>query len=89
MDLVDDLLSLTEQSVSDYKIKYRKSTEKHPLSQEVLERLIPLTPEDYKMKFDKEQKEIEELKMAAGVDVESKAPINDFTESLRRAAGIR
>lgn len=89
MKLVDDLMSLTEQSVSDYKIKYRKSTEKHPLSQEVLERLIPLTPEDYKMKFDKEQKEIEELKMAAGVDVESKAPINDFTESLRRAAGIR
>ena len=59
------------------------------IKEEVLERLIPLTPEDYKMKFDKEQKEIEELKMAAGVDVKSSAPINDFTESLRRAAGIR
>jgi hypothetical protein len=89
MKLMEDLMSLTDQSMSDYKIKYRKSNEKHPLSQEVLERLIPLTPEDYKMKFDKEQKEIEELKMAAGVDVESSAPINDFTESLRRAAGIK
>ena len=33
-------------------------------------------------------KEMDKLKTAAGVKVDTKAPKNDFTESLRIAAGI-
>jgi hypothetical protein len=34
------------------------------------------------------QEVIDQLKTAAGLDVDTKAPKNDFTESLRNLAGI-
>jgi hypothetical protein len=49
--------------------------------------LIPATPEEYQQKFGK--KDLDSLKAAAGVRVDTKAPKNDYTESLRIAAGIK
>ena len=45
-----------------------------------------LTPEEYEKKFG--PGDIDSLKTAAGLDVDTKAPKNDYTESLRNLAGI-
>lgn len=87
MQLVDDLLNLTEQDISDWFVKYRNRGPKKPLSKETLEQIIPLSSEQYKQQYGHE--EIDKLKAVAGVEVKTKAPKNDFTESLRIAAGIK
>lgn len=86
MMLMNDLMNLTEQKTSDWRVRYHKSITDHELTEESLAGLIPLTPEAYKAKYGNE--EIDKLKAAAGVEVKTKAPKNDYTESLRAAAGI-
>lgn len=86
LEIVDDLLNLTEQELSDWRVRYHTSHTDHELTKESLTSLIPLTSEDYKAKYGKE--DIDKLKSAAGVEVKTKAPKNDYTESLRAAAGI-
>jgi hypothetical protein len=87
MDLMNDLMNVTEQDISDWHLQYHTSGEQHELNIENLTMLIPVTPEQYRQRFGHE--EIDKLKAAAGVEVTTKAPKNDFTESLRIAAGIR
>ena len=53
---------------------------------ENLEKLIPLTAKDYEKKYGNE--ELDAMKATAGVKIDTKAPKNDYTESLRRAAGL-
>jgi hypothetical protein len=87
MDMMEDTMNLTEQDLSDWRVRYHTSTTDHELSEESLRNLIPLTKEDYNRKYGKE--DIDKLKAAAGVQVDTKAPKNDFTESLRALAGIK
>ena len=86
MEIMEDLMNLTDQKLSDWRVRYHKSTEDHELTEESLSSLIPSTPEDYKQKYGHE--EIDKLKAAANVPVKTKAPKNEHTESLRAAAGI-
>jgi len=87
--IINDILNLTEQSINEWRFKYRKSTKEHPLTVDTLANTIPLSPEDYQKRFKQEQDEIDALKAAAGVEVDTVAPTNEYTESLRIAAGIR
>lgn len=87
--MINDLLNLTEQDISDWRFRYRKSTSDYELNVETLKKIVPHSPEAYNKKYQKEQEEIDALKTAAGVKVDTKAPKNDFTESLRIAAGLR
>jgi hypothetical protein len=90
--LISDLVNLTEQDITDWRVRYFKSSTEHELTVEVLSQLVPLTPEKYRAKYDKDDepdRELDQLKAAAGVDVTTTAPVNEFTESLRRAAGIK
>lgn len=87
--ILSDIMNLTEQTLEDWTFKYRKSTVNQDLTEENLKAVIPLTPDSYHAQFDKETKELDQLKTAAGVDVDTTAPVNDFTESLRIAAGIK
>ena len=102
MQMMEDLMNLTEQDVSDWRVRYYKSTEDHDLTEETLEQIIPLSPEDYSAKYDKEDeelpseepeqditKDLDQMKATAGVPVTTTAPVNDFTESLRVAAGLK
>lgn len=97
IQIMEDLMNLTEQEISDWRVRYYKSTVDHDLTEETLKQIIPLTPEDYSAKYDKEEVEepeditqdLDAMKAAAGVPVTTTAPINDFTESLRVAAGIK
>lgn len=86
MELMQDLMNLTEQKLEDYRVQYRKQTVVYPLELDTLQRVIPGSASDYRRMYGKQ--EIDQLKTAAGVKVDTKAPKNDFTESLRVAAGI-
>ena len=90
--LMKDVVNITDQSLEDWRVRYYKDQTDHELTVDSLSNLIPLSPEAYSQKFDVQdnnQSDINNLKMAAGVDVTTTAPKNEFTESLRIAAGIR
>jgi len=90
--MMEDLMNITDQEITDWRVRYYSGKEDHELNAETLAQLIPSTPEAYKQKFkikDDSQEDLDKLKAAAGVKVDTKAPKNDFTESLRIAAGIR
>lgn len=87
--VMQDLMNLTGQNINDWRVRYYKSTEDHELDEETLRTLIPLSPKLYSAKFDTEQSTIDSLKIAAGVDVNTTAPVNEYTESLRIAAGLK
>ena len=86
VSLMDDLMNLTKQKLSDWRVRYYKSRQEREFSAEALRELIPLTPEAYNKDYGSEA--IDQLKAAAGVEVTTKAPKNDYTESLRNLAGI-
>ena len=92
VEIMQDLMNLTEQELSEWRVRYQKSLIDYELTEESLADIIPLTPEIYNKKYKKDQdsnKELDALKTAAGVDVTTTAPKNEFTESLRIAAGLR
>ena len=86
MSLMDDLMNLTEQDISEWRVRYRSGRD-HELTEKNLQDMIPKTPSEYREQFGHQQ--IDKLKAAAGVKVTTKAPKNDVTESLRIAAGIK
>lgn len=86
MNMMEDLMNLTEQNIEDWRVRYYKGHKETQLSLESLKQLIPDTPEKYESMYG--QQAIDQLKTAAGVDVDTKAPKNDFTESIRNLAGI-
>jgi hypothetical protein len=86
IDLMEDILSLTDQKLEDWRVRYYKAHKETTLSLEALQDLIPLTPEAYERAYG--TKELDKLKAIAGVKVDTKAPKNDYTESLRNLAGI-
>ena len=86
MRLMDDLMNLTDGKVEDWRVRYYKAHKETQLSLEALQKLIPLTPDAYERAYGQES--LDKLKTAAGVDVTTKAPKNDYTESLRSLAGI-
>jgi hypothetical protein len=86
---MEDVMNLTEQDISDWRVRYYKSTVDHDLSEEVLEEIIPLSPKAYNAKYGQDTAELDAMKAVAGVPVTTTAPVNDFTESLRVAAGLK
>ena len=101
IEIMDDIMNLTEQKLEDWRVRYYKSTTDNELTQESLADIIPLNPEEYDAKYGKDDeeeiidtetditKDLDSMKAAAGVPVTTTAPVNDFTESLRVAAGIK
>ena len=87
MYMMEDIMNLTKQNLKDWRVRYYTGTKDHSLDAESLRSMIPLSAAAYLKKFGK--KPIDDLKTAAGVKVDTKAPKNDMTESLRIAAGIR
>jgi hypothetical protein len=87
--IMQDLMNLTEQDLDEWRVRYQKSLIDYDLTKEAMSQIIPLTSEKYQAKYQKDQQEIDALKTAAGVEVDTMAPKNEFTESLRIAAGIK
>lgn len=86
MSLMEDLMNLTGQTVENWRVRYFKSRTERELDLEALTALIPLTPDAYNREYGKDA--IDDLKTAAGLSVDTQAPKNEFTESLRNLAGI-
>ena len=89
IEIMQDLMNLTEQELDDWRVRYQKSLIDYDLTEQSLAGVIPLTPEAYNKKYQKDTEELDALKTAAGVEVTTTAPKNEFTESLRIAAGLR
>jgi hypothetical protein len=101
LKVMEDLMNLTEQEIADWRVRYYKSTEDHDLTLENLQKIIPLTPDVYDAKYGKDEEEVDveepkditqdldAMKAAAGVPVTTTAPKNEYTESLRVAAGLK
>jgi hypothetical protein len=101
MMIMNDLMNLTEQNLEDWCLRYYKLVTDHKLTLETIQSLVPLTPEQYSAKYDKEDEEVvsaesgditqdlDAMKAVAGIPVTTTAPVNDYTESLRVAAGIK
>jgi len=88
VEMLTDLENITEHKIEDWNIEYFKPKKTLEATVDSL-RAIPSSPEEYR-RINKIQKDqIDQLKTAAGVNVDTKAPKNDFTESLRTMAGIR
>jgi hypothetical protein len=99
--IMEDLMNLTEQKLEDWRVRYYKSQKDHDLTKESLREIVVLSPEEYSAKYDKEDEEVDStepeditqdldaMKAAAGVPVTTTAPKNEYTESLRIAAGIK
>lgn len=87
VELIGDLLNLTDQNIDQWEFFYHKSSKSKPITVDNLASAIPLTPNDYKKLYGREA--IDNLKAAAGVEVDTKAPTNAHTESLRIAAGLK
>jgi hypothetical protein len=86
MTMMKDVMNLTGQKLTDWRVRYYHDPKDHALSTASLEALIPTTAEEYNRKFGKD--EIEDMKAAAGLKSNKKAPKNNYTENLRNLAGI-
>jgi len=85
--MFEDLSQLTD--IEDWIIASVNPHMSELISAEAIQKVVALTPEQYEQRQRDRQSDIDKLKTAAGVRVETRAPKNDFTESLRIAAGIR
>lgn len=86
MELLDDILNLTEQDINEWTFRYQKDGEDVPVSSDAFS-VVPKTPKAYNDQFG--DKDIERMQESARVPINKKAPVNDFTESLRIAAGLK
>jgi hypothetical protein len=96
--IMEDILNLTEQKLSDWRVRYYRSKKDHDLSEDTLSEIVSLTPEEYSAKYNDDEEEsepdditpdLDAMKAAAGVPVTTTAPVNEYTESLRIAAGLK
>lgn len=86
MTMMNELMNVTGQKLGEWRVRYYKSAEEHPLTLSTLKELIPTNAAEYKKRFGDE--DLEKMKAAANVKTDKKAPKNDYTESLRIAAGL-
>jgi len=89
LDLLKDLENLADIKFNQWRIKYQKVSGEFAADKEKLMEIVPLTIEDYQKFVSNKTRDLDQIKTAAGVDVSTKAPKNEFTESIRIAAGIR
>ena len=89
IEMLDDMVHLTENGMEEWRVRYHKDAKDHDCTLEDLKSMIPSTPEDYLKRVSKDTEALDKLKSQAGVKITTKAPKNDFTESIRIAAGLR
>ena len=89
MQMMEDLMNLTEQKIEDWRVRYQKSNKEHAMTVDTIKDIVPLTAEVYEKKYGDIHAELDSMKATAGVPVTTKAPKNEYTESLKLAAGIK
>ena len=87
MQMMHDIMNVTAQKLKDWRVRYYKGTEDHTLDTDTLKKLIPQSAAEYHKQYGDD--DLESMKAAANIKTDKRAPKNDFTESLRIAAGLR
>ena len=87
--MLEDVSKLVDVESEEWRVEYPKAKKSAELNRDNLSSLIPLTPEAYTSLYARTNESLDSLRTAAGIRVNTRAPVNDFTESLRIAAGIR
>jgi len=86
VQLINDVNNLTGQKLNDWTIQNRSNPNKLELTADNIKNNIPLSTDSYQVQYGK--KGLDEMRTAAGVQVKTKAPINDHTQTIRSLAGI-
>ena len=86
MRIMSDIMKLTKQHLTNWRARYYKSSDDYELTLESLTKMIPGTPEQYRKKYGIE--DLDKLRTAAGVKVNTNAPKNEYTKNLKAQAGI-
>ena len=89
MKLMSDLMNLTGQDLEEWYFQCGAHAEEHEITEENIKRVVPLTPRDYLSKNGDGDKELAAMQESARVPMNRQAPKNDWTESLRIAAGLK
>ena len=92
MQMLDDMMNLTEQSLKDWTFTYYKGIERLPVTFENLSAKIIATPLEYEQKMDSELEEsiqLNHLRAIAGVKVQPMSIKDSQLLSLQRASGIK
>jgi hypothetical protein len=89
IQMLDDMMNLTTQELSEWTMRYRTSTTDHEVTADSIRKVVPLTPQAYSKKYEQDKDELDAMKAVAGVKIDTKAPVNDLTEMLRVAAGLK
>jgi hypothetical protein len=90
--IVTALQNLADIPVTDWQFTYHRNVSRHDVSRDNLIREIPLSREAYNDKHNKQESgddSMDKLRVAAGVKVNTKAVVNEYTDSLRIAAGLK
>ena len=91
IELIEDILNLTNQKMSEWRFQYQKDKTEYPIEIRKLKQVIPMTSDQYISKYDNDvmfDKELTQMKESARVSINKKAEINDYTNKLRELARI-
>jgi len=81
--LLDDLATLTEFEPKDWTMVYEGK--EVPFTQEEFERIVPLSPKEYRKTHDED---LNEMRVAAGLPTKTYYEQDDAIKSIQAAAGI-
>lgn len=87
MELLNDLMNLTHQKLDDWEFLYYKNQDYQPLTWENLRDSIPLSKHQYQEMYS--DKPVKEMRIAAGLNVNSSYNKSPQLESLQIWAGIK
>jgi hypothetical protein len=86
MAMMKDIMNLTSQVLGEWSLQIRSNPQKLDLVLDSIKNNVPLSANSYQMQYGK--KGLDEMRTAAGVAVTTRAPVNDYTQTLRSLAGI-
>lgn len=102
--MMEDVMRLTEQELSDWRVRYRSNTTDHDLTQEDLAKMVPLSAEEYDAQFgdedgsgsgdDVDEPEVAEPQQPASEEPAPAAPapepgLQESLDKLRAVSGIK
>jgi hypothetical protein len=82
--LLDDLSSLTEFDVSDWRIHYKD--QEVDWSEDTFAKMVPLTPDAYRKRY---EGDLNEMRSAAGLPTKPVYELRNDVRSLQTMAGLR
>jgi hypothetical protein len=86
MAMMKDVMNLTSQVLDEWSIQIRSNPNKLELTADNIRNNVPLTSSSYQAQYGK--KGLDEMRTAAGIAVTTRAPVNDYTQTIRSLAGI-